>query len=72
MPQEDGYEFIAKLHAELGASAPPVIALTAFGSPEDRRRIAAAAFARHLVKPIDPFIFARTVATVALGGSPAA
>ena len=62
MPQEDGYVMIAEVKRRLGEKAPPVIALTAFGAPEARKRIAAEGFAKHLMKPIDPFIFARCVA----------
>jgi signal transduction histidine kinase len=61
MPVEDGYQLIARVKQHFGADAPPVIALTAFGTAEDRKRIAEAGFVRHLIKPIDPFIFARTV-----------
>jgi signal transduction histidine kinase len=64
MPEQDGYALISMVKEMLGDHAPPVMALTAFGAPEDRRRIANAGFARHLMKPIDPFIFARTIATV--------
>jgi hypothetical protein len=31
-------------------------------APEDRRRIREAGFARHFVKPIDPVLFARSIA----------
>ena len=65
MPKEDGYVLKAYVERQLGDAAPPVIAVTAFGAPEDRKRIAAAGFAKHLMKPIDPFIFARCVASAA-------
>lgn len=52
MPREDGFDFIAEIRRrELPV---PVIALTAFGRPEDRARILEAGFAGHLVKPVAP------------------
>jgi signal transduction histidine kinase len=67
MPDEDGYAFMAHARARLGDRIPPIIALTAFGTPEDRRRVSEAGFARHLMKPIDPFIFAQTIALTVQG-----
>ncbi len=55
MPGEDGYSFVArvrKLPAQTGGKTPS-IALTAYSSPEDRRRALAAGFDVHLTKPID-------------------
>jgi CheY-like chemotaxis protein len=65
MPEKDGYELMEQIKEHFREEPPPVMALTAFGAPEDRKRIAAAGFVRHLMKPIDPFIFARTVAAIA-------
>jgi signal transduction histidine kinase len=64
MPGRSGYDLIAEIQRLMGSEAPPVVALTAFGSPDDRRRIEAAGFIRHMIKPIDPFIFAQTIETV--------
>lgn len=63
MPIADGYELIRLIHAASGPS-PPVIALTAFGSSDDRHRTAAAGFAAHFVKPVDPVTFANGVAAL--------
>ncbi len=56
MPREDGYSFIQSIralpHAKGGAV--PAVALTAFTSPEDRRRALNAGFNKHLGKPVDP------------------
>lgn len=63
MPNEDGYEFIRKfrtLHRPKGPEV-PVVALTAFGSSQDRDRALAAGFDRHLAKPIDPAELVRTI-----------
>ncbi|HEY7087252.1 MAG TPA: PAS domain S-box protein [Tepidisphaeraceae bacterium] len=55
MPGEDGYQFLAKLRrlepAEGGDT--PVVALTAFARPEDRRRALLAGFQMHLPKPVE-------------------
>jgi CheY-like chemotaxis protein len=50
LPVEDGYALIARIRA-LGHDV-PVIAVTAFGTNEDRDRALAAGFAEHLTKPV--------------------
>lgn len=55
MPDQDGYELVRQLRALVGAAAStPAIALTAYGSAEDRRRALSAGFQQHLVKPVEP------------------
>ena len=51
MPGEDGMALIQRLRAD--RSPIPVVAVTAYGSPEDRVRLLAAGFDAHLAKPID-------------------
>ncbi|HYR27489.1 MAG TPA: ATP-binding protein, partial [Thermoanaerobaculia bacterium] len=59
MPVEDGYQFIRRLrHA---GRRTPVIALTAFGGPEDERNARSAGFDAYLKKPVDPAALAITV-----------
>jgi CheY-like chemotaxis protein len=56
MPGEDGYDLVRRLRSsEEARSAPllPAIAVTAFGTPEDRKKALAVGFQEHLVKPID-------------------
>jgi len=63
MPDMDGYEFIRRFRAlsdHKGADV-PAIALTAFGSLQDRDRALNAGFDRHLAKPIDPAELVRTI-----------
>lgn len=63
MPDADGYEFVRKFRAltrSKGATV-PVIALTAYGSEEERRRALQAGFDHHLSKPIDPTELVRTI-----------
>ena len=59
LPGEDGYSFMAKL--QTSAIRPPAIALTAYARAEDRDRILASGFARHLAKPVDPEVMAKVV-----------
>ncbi|MFP5245700.1 MAG: hypothetical protein ACLGH0_03315, partial [Thermoanaerobaculia bacterium] len=39
----------------------PAIALTAYASPEDRKRVLASGFNYHLAKPVDPLLVVKTV-----------
>jgi PAS domain S-box-containing protein len=50
----DGYEVARRLRALPGLERLPVVALTGYGRPEDRRRSGEAGFTAHLVKPVDP------------------
>jgi CheY-like chemotaxis protein len=55
MPLADGYDLIARvrqLQTEQNAFI-TAIALTAYASPDDRRRALAAGFQGHLAKPVD-------------------
>ena len=76
LPEEDGYEFLARLRALPGRPAPPAIALTAYTRGEDRERALAAGFRAHLSKPIDPGELVATIRAVvdnqAVGTGPAA
>ena len=66
MPEEDGYAFLRALRSRPAPSnATPVIALTAFGRPEDRQHALAAGFDAYLKKPIDPEELTSTVLRLA-------
>jgi signal transduction histidine kinase/ActR/RegA family two-component response regulator len=57
MPDVDGYDFLEQVRArERAAERPavPAIAMTAYASAEDRRRVLARGFQGHIPKPIDP------------------
>jgi CheY-like chemotaxis protein len=54
LPLMDGYQLGIELRRRLGNRTPALIALTGYGQERDRQRTAAAGFAAHLVKPIDP------------------
>ncbi len=66
MPERDGYDLIREIRA-LGHDAEdlPAVAVTAFASPEDRRRALAAGFQVHLAKPVDPHELTDVIAGLA-------
>jgi CheY-like chemotaxis protein len=67
MPDEGGYELIAKIRSrspELGGTV-PALALSAYARPDDRARATAAGFQLHLSKPIDPMVLVNAVAELA-------
>jgi CheY-like chemotaxis protein len=62
MPEEDGFAFVRAVRAmPAPANATLVIAMTAFGRPEERQSALAAGFDEYLKKPIDPLDLASTV-----------
>jgi PAS domain S-box-containing protein len=66
LPGEDGYKLLESLAARpasLGGEI-PVIAVTAYGRPQDKRRALAAGFRMHLTKPVDPATLLMALATV--------
>jgi CheY-like chemotaxis protein len=52
LPILNGYEVARRVRASLGANI-RLIALTAYGQPEDRKRALEAGFDVHLVKPVE-------------------
>ena len=60
LPDFDGVELISRLR-KLGRTL-PAIAVTAFATEDDRRRLTEQGFQAHVAKPIDPAILARAVA----------
>jgi PAS domain S-box-containing protein len=62
MPGEDGYAFVRALRAfDTSVARVPVIALTAFGRPEDRQNAMRSGFNAYLKKPVDPSTLTATV-----------
>jgi PAS domain S-box-containing protein len=51
MPGMDGYQLAARLRALPNYQDATLVALTGYGQPEDQKRIQAASFDHHLVKP---------------------
>ena len=72
MPGRDGYELIRYVRGrEADGTRPlPTIAMTAFASAEDRRRVLREGFNSHLVKPVDPAELCGVVAAL-VGRAPA-
>lgn len=54
MPCMNGYEAAHRLREDPAMQSAMLVAVTGWGSEDDRRRTRAAGFARHLVKPVDP------------------
>lgn len=54
LPGLDGYGVAAALRQHPAASKAHLIAITAYGSEESRRRSYEVGFERHLTKPVDP------------------
>ena len=54
MPGEDGYAFAERVRGTPALGGLPLIAMTAYTRIEDRQRVLAAGFDRHIPKPIEP------------------
>lgn len=67
MPGEDGYSLLQRVREMESAQRrrTPVIALTAYGNADDRKRAFAAGFNLYLSKPVDPEELAMAIASVA-------
>jgi PAS domain S-box-containing protein len=64
MPAIDGYELLRAIRQQRG-DRPPVIALTAYVTPDEVERAKTAGFARHLGKPVPHDVLIETIASVA-------
>jgi len=65
MPAEDGFALIRQLRGSPGGANLPALALTAYASSDDQRRILAAGFDAYLTKPIDATELVATVSRLA-------
>jgi signal transduction histidine kinase/DNA-binding response OmpR family regulator len=61
MPDVDGLEATRQIHAAWGDASPPIIALTAGASAEDRARCEAAGMDDYLTKPLQVAALARSL-----------
>jgi PAS domain S-box-containing protein len=61
LPGMDGFEIAERLRADVGIRQPRIVALTGWGSAQDRGRTAAAGFDAHLTKPVAPDDLLKTV-----------
>jgi CheY-like chemotaxis protein len=69
MPQEDGFVFIEWVKQQPWAGEVPVIAVTAFGRPEDEQRTRDGGFSGYLRKPVEPLELSCVVAAAAVAGA---
>ena len=53
LPGMDGYEVARAIRADARLGRPVLVAVTGWGTDQDRQRAAAAGFDHHLVKPVD-------------------
>ncbi len=53
LPVMDGYELAQAIHRVPGHEHTPLLALSGYGQPHDRKRSSEAGFLDHLVKPVD-------------------
>ena len=54
LPGLDGWEVARRVHTELGAQTPLIVAVTGYDLPADRLRSGAAGVHLHMGKPADP------------------
>ncbi|MEP7261461.1 MAG: response regulator [Usitatibacter sp.] len=54
LPGISGHEAARRMRSELGMSDTYLVALSGYGTEEDRRKSMVAGFDKHLVKPLDP------------------
>jgi signal transduction histidine kinase/ActR/RegA family two-component response regulator len=54
LPGLSGHQVVSRMRTELGMSDTHIVALSGYGTEEDRRKSAEAGFDHHLVKPLDP------------------
>ncbi|HTN83934.1 MAG TPA: GAF domain-containing protein [Sorangium sp.] len=69
LPGMDGYEVARRLRADPGFAGLVLVALTGWGTEDDRRRAREAGFDHHLTKPVDAADVRRLVARVAQGAA---
>jgi CheY-like chemotaxis protein len=62
LPEVDGYEVARRLRASDEQRRILLVAVTGYGSPDDREHSLAAGFDVHLVKPVDPDMLADALA----------
>ncbi len=53
LPKMDGYEVARRLRDAANGARPYLVAITGYGTPEDRQRAIDAGFDAHVVKPVD-------------------
>ncbi len=64
MPGMDGYEVARQLRSQAGSKTVTLVALSGYGSQQDRRRASEAGFDHHIVKPVGYDALAKLLAVV--------
>jgi CheY-like chemotaxis protein len=54
LPGLTGHEVVERMRGELGMKDTYIVALSGYGTEEDRRKSLVAGFDNHFVKPLDP------------------
>ena len=67
LPGLDGYAFARAVRGDPEIGQTPLVAITGYGQPEDRRQSSEAGFNAHLVKPVRPEALLRAMALLAEG-----
>lgn len=70
LPGIDGFEVCRRLRRQAWAQQCLLVAVTGWGSDDDRRRTREAGFDHHLVKPVAPQHLARLLVRIGLSGGP--
>lgn len=70
LPEIDGYEVARRLRQDASPAHVRLVALTGYGSAEDRERSREAGFDHHLTKPTDPQELERLLTTILVRSSP--
>ena len=64
MPHIDGYQLARELRARFSPEELKLVAVTAYGTPEDHVASRKAGFDAHVVKPLDPALVESIIKTV--------
>ena len=72
LPGLSGYDVVKRMRSELGMRETYIVALSGYGSDEDRRKSVEAGFDSHFVKPLDPSALPQILAAAAARGDAAA
>jgi CheY-like chemotaxis protein len=67
LPGIDGYEVARRLRQEPVMAGALLIAMTGYGQERDRRMSSEAGFDHHLVKPVDPAVLQKLLASAGTG-----
>jgi CheY-like chemotaxis protein len=69
LPGISGHEAAARIRKDLGMSGVYMVALSGYGTEEDRRKSMYAGFDTHLVKPLDPTLLPGILSAVEKRGA---